>query len=243
MLKYNILCFSFAGGSRYSFHSLKQFCPKDFELIPLDYPGRGLRSSEPLLRNIDDIVADMYHQIAPFIRKPYMIYGHSMGGLVAYKMALFLKSRNERTPDCMLITGCRAPSTWDQKKGLHDLHFDELIIELRNMGGIPEEILQDRDSMMFFEPILRADFSVVESFKYEIGEALDVPIKVITGLNEDITEEEALRWQDVTSVPLECKRFEGGHFFILDCPDKIANEMQASRNRWGKKKIDHNVAV
>lgn len=225
--KQKIICFSFAGGSTYSFNPLKKYIGPQFELITIDYPGRGLRMNEALVKDIGSLVNDMYLRLLPHISvDPYVIYGHSMGGIVSYHLAMRLRKMGNPLPAGILITGCRAPSTWDSKEPLHNLPYPELKIELEKMGGIPSEILEDNDSMRFFEPILRADFSVVDSHVYEEHEPLPIRFKILSGTEEDISEEHAMRWQRETIYPLYFKQLTGGHFFIFDHPELIVREMK-----------------
>ena len=43
-----------------------------------------------------------------------------------------------------------------------DSEFKE---ELRSLGGVPEEILEDEDLYNYFSPIMRADFEILEKNK------------------------------------------------------------------------------
>jgi surfactin synthase thioesterase subunit len=224
--KQKVICFSFAGGSSYSFNPLKKYIAPQLELVTIDYPGRGSRMNEALVKNIGPLVNDMYLRILPHIADPYVMYGHSMGGIVSYHLAMLLRKMGKRLPAGILITGCRAPSTWDSKEPLHDLPYPELKIELKKMGGIPPEILEDNDTMRFFEPILRADFSVVDSHVYEEHSPLPIPFKILTGMEEDISEDHAMKWQAESIYPLYFKQLSGGHFFIFDHPELIVHEMR-----------------
>jgi surfactin synthase thioesterase subunit len=224
-MEYKILCFSYAGGSKYSFSAMEKAKPENVKLITYDYPGRGQRLNEKLVKEIDELVEDMYHQIEPELYAPYLIYGHSMGGLVAYKLVILIRSKGHRLPETVFITGCNAPSAWEKKKLLHNLPYNELITELKEMGGIPTTILNDKDSMQFFEPILRADFSVVASALYQEIEPIAVPFKIIIGTEENIMEEDALKWQKETTIPLHFDKLKGGHFFIFDHSEKIMSDL------------------
>jgi len=77
-----IICLPFAGGNKYSYTKLKPFLNKEIDFVTLELPGRGARSLEPLESNMDLLVQDLYRQIQPYLSSDYMIYGHSMGGLI-----------------------------------------------------------------------------------------------------------------------------------------------------------------
>lgn len=232
MNRYKIICFSFAGGSKYSFHAIKSLLPDHLEMVVLEYPGRGTLMTAPLLKDVDQLVDVLLEQMRPHLASPYLIYGHSMGGLIAWKMALKLRQELLRLPDGLFLTGCRAPSTWENKKPLHNLPYDELVVELKTMGGIPKEVLEDDDTMRFFEPILRADFEVVASYEYEEEAALPIPFKVMVGTEEELELDEAKAWQQESSLPLDFQALSGGHFFIFDHAKRMIEEFEACRQKW-----------
>lgn len=233
---YNIVCFSFAGGNSYSYNLYKKYISDDINLITFDYPGRGKRFSEDLITDINMLVSDMYQHVKSALHEPYTLYGHSMGGLMAYCMARHLLLNNEQLPDGVFITGCWAPSFSHNQKLLQNLPINELIEELKIMQGIPKEILDDKDFMKFYAPILRADFTAVSSYKHLDAEPIDIPFKVITGSSENISIAEALQWQQVTSFKLDYKQMTGGHFFILDNAQNIAQELMLCKHQWARKR-------
>lgn len=234
---YNVVCFSFAGGNSFSYNVFKNHLSFDINLITIDYPGRGRRFPEPLLTDLDLLLEDMYQQVRYAIGEPYAFYGHSMGGLVAYCMARRILAYNGRPPDCLFITGCRPPSFAHKESHLHNLPADELIAELRMMQGVPEKILLDKDFMNFYAPILRADFAALASYRHEPCDPLDIPFKVITGSSDKIPAEDVVQWQEATTFDLDFKQLMGGHFFIFDHPQAIAQEMLHCREQWGRKDI------
>lgn len=223
--KYKIFCFPFAGGSRYSFNLYKRNLPENIELISLDYPGRGMRVQEPLIKNIYTLVDHMYEEIKGQLDGPYMIYGHSMGALIAFLVTHKILENQREMPERLFITGCRSPLTWYKGKRLFDLPYEEFVEELKLMGGVPTQLLADKDSMGFFEPILRADFEVVSSFKYKQKIPLEIPLSVIIGTDEEVSDEDALAWQRETRQPLEFQRLSGDHFFIFEQAQAVMKEM------------------
>ncbi len=80
MNKMNMICLPFAGGNVYSYQGYEKLAPASLNVIPLELPGRGARIREKLLKNLDEMVDDVFKQAKPYLnQKPYMIYGHSMG--------------------------------------------------------------------------------------------------------------------------------------------------------------------
>lgn len=219
-----LICFPFAGGNKYSYRDFQAKAPASLELIPFDYPGRGARMRDPLLTSINAIVDDLYEPVCKAIAgSDYAIYGHSMGGLVAYAFTQKMLASQQRLPLHLFITGTSSPSarSLDPKKR-HLMPKKEFIEEIILLNGMPEEILKNAEMMEYFEPILRSDFSATETYQHSPDyPLLDIPITVITGTEEDFEEGAVERWQEMTSVPVEFHTRPGKHFFIYDYPDDI----------------------
>ena len=216
-MKINLICFPFAGGSAYSYAAFQKFTPNNIRLITVEPPGRGKRIDQPLLSNINAIANDVFLQVKPMLKEPYAFYGHSMGTIVAYLITKRIASEGLPQPMHLFVSGRMGPSAKDNEPPIYHLPPDEFRKELKAIGGIPDEFLADDNLMNFFEPILRADFRSNELYEYEtITTPFDVPVTVMIGKEEKITEEEAMTWQLETTKPINLHWFSGGHFFILD---------------------------
>jgi surfactin synthase thioesterase subunit len=220
---FNLFCLPFAGGNKYSYHEYIKRAPSFLNIIPLEYPGRGARMKEPLVSDIDTLTNDLYQQIRNHIdQKDYAIYGHSMGGLLAYLLTRKLTENRHKTPAHLFITGTTGPSASsrsDKKK--HLLSKKEFINELKEFEGIPDEILESEELLSYFEPILRADFKATENYVYKDNTPLDIPITVITGTEEDMEIADIQLWQKETQSVVCFRRMPGKHFFIFKYPNEI----------------------
>ena len=97
----------------------------------------------------------------------------------------------------------------------------EFIAEIRDLGGMPDEILNSEELLYFFEPILRSDFKISENYIHEQSVPLNIPITVITGTEEDMELEDIQLWQKETTHVVDFKRMPGKHFFIFQHPFKV----------------------
>ena len=221
--KINLLCFTFAGGNKYSYRPFSDRVPSFFNVITIEYPGRGARIKEQLISDMDMLVDDLYRQASASIgADKYIIYGHSLGGLVAYLMALKLRENNHRMPEHLFITGTSGPSSSTRSEKMRSsLPHDEFIQEIKDLGGMPDEILASEDLLNYVEPILRNDFKVSETYVYQECPPLDIPVTVITGTEEDMEMEDILLWQKESKQAVDFRQMPGGHFFILQHVDAI----------------------
>jgi surfactin synthase thioesterase subunit len=217
MEKISCFCLPFAGGNRYSYRNYEEVAPSFLRIIPLELPGRGARMKEPLLSDIDSLVHDLYRQIEGFVGSgKYVIYGHSMGGLLACLLARYIRSKNHPLPLHIFITGTPGPSAPSRReKKRHLLNRDDLVAELKELDGMPDGFWEDKELVKFLEPVFRADLKAVENYIYEEAEPLNIPLTVITGTEEHLIKEEIGLWQKETDHPVEFTEMPGGHFFIF----------------------------
>lgn len=223
--KINVFCLHFAGGNKYSYREYVEKAPAFLNLVALESPGRGARMKEPLISDINAMVNDLYRQISDKVDKtPYALYGHSMGGLIAYLLTLKLRENNHTLPVHLFITGTTGPSaTSRSEKKRHLLNQQEFLEEIRELGGMPDEILQNEEMLHYFEPILRSDFMISENYIHGNHAPLNIPFTVITGTNEEMESEDIHLWQKETTCDIDFKKFPGNHFFIYKYTQEIVD--------------------
>lgn len=215
--KTRIIALPFAGGSSYSFRELENHLPKNYQWTTLELPGRGSRTREKPYTTIEAITKDLFKQVIPLISdSPYIIYGHSMGTLTGYELTKEIIGKGYNPPLCLFFTGRGAPAVEKEKK---ISHYDRTSFweEIKNLGGLPKEVLDNEELMLFFEPIIRADFQAVEEYEYHHPKApLSLPIYIRVGDKEDIAIEKLNAWQEETIFPIDVQVLSGDHFFIYD---------------------------
>lgn len=218
MRKINLYCLPFAGGNKYSYRKYEQAGLPDANIISLDYPGHGDRLREPLMNSIEDIATDLHRILKNQIKgTEYVIYGHSMGGIVGFELIHQIISSGGPAPLHFFITGTVGPSSLSRKeKKWHLLSRDDFFLKLKELDGFPGGGLDDEELLDFIEPIIRADFYAVESYQYKKRLPFDFPLTVITGVEEKMKEEDIRLWQEETLYQIDFKKMEGKHFFIFD---------------------------
>jgi len=93
---------------------------------------------------------------------------------------------------------------------------------VRDYGGTPEAVLREPDMMQILLPIIRADFRILETYSYEEGPPLPVPISVYGAPNDIRANREELQgWEKHTTDFRGLKEFPGEHFFIQTHRDEV----------------------
>jgi external thioesterase TEII len=213
--KTQIFLLHFAGGSCYSFDFLKNDIQNNFECHALELPGRGKRNQEPHLFRKTFAVQDYVSQIKKrrTNNQPYMIYGHSMGATLGLSVAKKMEELSD-PPATLIVSGNAGPGVYGNDVERHTLSDSEFKKELRSLGGVPEQILEDEDLYNYFSPIMRADFEILEKNKHsEIGLVLNTPIFAVMG-DEEKTVSEIENWKLYTNRKFDYRVVPGNHFFI-----------------------------
>lgn len=228
MSRINVYCLPFAGGSQ---HSYTQFTDCNSELvnfIPLELPGRGSRWKEPPLTDIHQMTDDVFEQIKNQLTHPYAIYGHSMGSLIGYLLTKKILKDQLPAPQHLFFSGAHEPTRPLVEKPRHLFSEEDFINKLKQLGGSPDEILDDPIMLDFYLPLLRADFQATDGYIHHPSKPFNIPITVIIGTDEGITLQQALAWQQETTVPIEVIHFPGKHFFIFDHATAIINIIETN---------------
>lgn len=208
-----LICVPFSGGSAESYRSLGKSI--DSILVStVELPGRGRRFPEPLLDDCHAMAADLLRQMRPHLFEPYVLYGHSLGSLLVYLVARLARAQGLPQPRAMIVSGGRAPSHVVDR-GCHRLPKPELLDVLRDLGGCPPAVLAEPELMDLYEPIMRADFAGLASYRHRPEAPFEFPITVLIGTEDEVSEEAARAWQSETEQPLQLHRFPGDHFFIF----------------------------
>lgn len=229
MKKPQLFLLHFAGGNYYSFQFLLPYLT-GFEAIPLELPGRGKRMGQPLLKDFDSAADDFFRQIkAKLSSVPFMLYGHSMGSYMALRSSNLLEKEG-RPPAALVVSGNAGPGMPGRiKKGRHLMPRDEFKEELRKIGGVPEDFLENDDLFSFFEPILRADFEIAEEHALDEEPPTGAPLFALMG-SEEKNVESIGNWSRFTRSSFRSEILSGDHFFIQKHPQRIASILRDCLN-------------
>ncbi|WP_177189883.1 thioesterase II family protein [Hymenobacter actinosclerus] len=215
MKKIQLFSIPYAGGGRYSYQGIKRFMPANIEHVALELPGRGQRVTEDLLVDLDRMVDDLAQQLQ--VQRngaPFVLYGHSMGGVLGHQLLRHLARVGAELPMHFLISGCAAPCQERYQKNRHRLSDGLLTQELMKLGGLPPEVLASEELMSFCLPIIRADIQALELHAYRPATPYSVPLTIVSGTAEGLAESDLDEWSRETMEPIGKLRLPGNHFFI-----------------------------
>lgn len=220
-----LFCLPYAGGSESIYAKWKKYLNFSINLEPIELSGRGKRFSESFYENLDEAVEDIFESIKYKIKNDeYAIYGHSMGGLLAYELYYKVHNENVTIPKHIFFSGYKPPSVPRNENQIHLLPDMEFIKEVIELGGTPQEVIENKELIQLYTPILRNDFKMIEEYVYnEKKEKIQCDITILNGKEEDITLEEILAWKKHGDKGFKVYNFAGDHFFINNNIENIVN--------------------
>jgi surfactin synthase thioesterase subunit len=208
-----LVCFPYAGGSASYFLRLSQQLSPTAEVLALQYPGRQDRRMEPALDSLPDL-ADQVHEVLRSLGDgPTAFFGHSMGAVVAFEVARRMEAEG-RSP-LRLFASARRPPSVLTPESVHTLDDAGLVGELRKLSGTDQTFLEDPDLLAMILPVLRADYTAIETYQAEPGASVSCPISALAGDQDPRVDVEQMHgWAKHTSGSFDLTVFPGGHFYL-----------------------------
>ncbi|BAV05934.1 Surfactin synthase thioesterase subunit [Filimonas lacunae] len=223
MIKPQLFLLHFAGGNCYSYLPLSALL-KEFDVVSLELPGRGQRLDEPLLKDYDLAVQDIFHQITSKLSGArFMLYGHSMGAYLALSVCAMLEDAG-KYPAYLVVSGNAGPGL-REKRNTYLLEHRLFWKEVQSLGGIADELLASMEWVALFEPVLRADYEIVEREDMDTSTLVQAPIYALMGDKEEQVEAIG-NWGRYTASAFEWVILKGDHFFIFSQAAALTNAIK-----------------
>lgn len=231
-----LFCLPYAGGSETAYYNWKKYLDSSIELYPIELKGRGRRFNESCYKNIEEATDDIFERIKnKIIDDEYAIYGHSMGSLLAYELYYKIIEENMKKPKHIFFSGYEAPSVIRERENIYKLPDYDFMKKVIDIGGTPEEVINNNEILEIFMPIIRNDFKILENYKYKKrNKKIECNISILNGKQDDINLEEILSWKNHVDMGLKLYNFEGNHFFINN---NVENIVSIINNTLVKEKI------
>lgn len=216
-----LFCFPYAGGSIVTYRTWPADLPSDIEVCAVQLPGRDARLKEPAFTQMQDLIVALAQALQPAMDKPFAFFGHSMGALIAYELARHLRRHRLQQPLHLLVSARPAPNityTSFDEPGvqLHQLPDDLFIDQLiQRYNAIPQVVLNEPEILRLLLPTVRADFTLLETYRYRSEEPLECPISAFGGISDRLIVEQDIRaWSEHTRGSFKQRMFPGDHFYL-----------------------------
>lgn len=214
-----LVCFTWAGGGANHYRKLVGRIAPDVELIGVQLPGREDRFQETRLTCMEQIVTQVNSELQPLIDLPLVLFGHSMGALVAYEVAQALAGEPLISLLALMVSGANAPHIKSgHMRCAADASEQDVISDIASLGGTPRVLLDDRNLMRILLPSIRADYSVLESYSaHPPSPLLNCSLIACAGRADHCVSRTGIEaWSQYTGCVFNAHWFEGGHFYLTE---------------------------
>ncbi|GAA2205286.1 alpha/beta fold hydrolase [Nonomuraea monospora] len=204
-----LFCFPHAGGAAAAFRDWHRAFPPSVEVRAVQYPGRADRLRETPLDDAHLLADQVAEAMGPLLDRPAVLFGHSLGSVVAYETALRVR------PAHLVVSGRRAAHV-PRPGSVHLGTEQELVAELRRLGGTEPELLDQPEVRSYILPIMRADYRMAETYRSRPAEPLDCPITAIIGDDDpEVDATNAGGWAELTRGGFKLHVLPGDHFYLV----------------------------
>jgi len=198
------------------------------QIIPVKLPGRESLLKYQPLTDIPSLVNFLFDNYKDVFQPPFVLFGHSMGALLAFELSRELRRQQLPLPDHLFVSAKQAPQIPEREQHLHTLSDDDFMQEILKKQGTPEEVLTQPELLQLILPALRADITICETYNFQEEEPFSFPITAFAGLYDPYVNETELKsWQSHTTSSFSWHFYPGDHFFIHSFEEKIVQEIES----------------
>jgi len=195
---------------------VKQFQGLDWlEFMAVQLPGRGRRMNEPPMHDLPALLAAAEEGIAPLLDRPYVLFGFSMGAMLAFELTARRQRRGETLPQALVLAGRGAPRPVAPARSRATFSREKIVRELERLGGTDPVLLQDGPFMDILLRTFQADFALADAHCCPQPLALNCPLYAWGGADDpEVPVERIYRWNAFAGGSFAGRLFPGGHFFL-----------------------------
>jgi len=227
-----LFCFPYAVGGSSVFRTWQARMPDGIAVVPARLPGRESRTSEPPIDRIDLMKIAVVEAIRPHLDRPFALFGHSMGAMIAFELARRLRREKLPMPVALLVASARAPQLRRGHVPPPAPSDEEFLQELRNLDGLPREVLDNEELLRHLLPALKADSALGRLYTYTDEPPLDLPIRAYNGAEDKRLPREVVEaWREQTTASFALREFAGGHFFMHTEEEEFLRVLAEDLNR------------
>jgi medium-chain acyl-[acyl-carrier-protein] hydrolase len=162
---------------------------------------------------MEDLVSATCASLRPLLDREYGLFGHSLGGRIAFGIAERLRSEGLPRPRLLAVSGCLPPDR-RPRRDVSTMSEAEFLAYLYELGGTPPEAIDNAELMALLSKSLRADFMLAQQL-VPVSGRLDCPLLVLGGnADHEVTYDDLQHWRNVSTGPFRLELFPGHHFFI-----------------------------
>lgn len=216
----DMICLPFAGGGSTFFQPWKNADCDSFRIRPVCLPGREGRIRDPLLTSMAAVLDWLEQHLGASLDRPHVLCGHSMGGSVAYALCHRRMQRGLSLPQALVVSACLPPPI-RRPVLMHQLNKADLLRALLEYDQTNASLQKYPELWDLLEPVLRADFTVVETYLPAEPLRLPIPVIALSGYDDPLIHAPDMAHWSTRGHSFSHHKFAGGHFFPRDHPAEV----------------------
>ncbi|MHA6494642.1 thioesterase II family protein [Pseudomonas borbori] len=226
-----LFCLAHAGASAMPYARWRKRLPRWLEVCPLELAGRGARQDEALPHDLASVLADLKAGWQRECEGPYLLWGHSFGGLLAFELAHALVAAGHPAPLALFVSASRAPSRRALGPRMATGSESELLSLLDGFAPLPRELRADPLFRRECLPVLRGDLALVDSYHYQRRHPLPCAVHVLGARQDSLSEEDLRTWRRETLGTFSLEWLDGGHFYLRAQEAELLNLIEFHARR------------
>jgi pyochelin biosynthetic protein PchC len=213
-----LVCLPYSGGNAESYGAWDTALLPAVEVLAAQYPGHGDRYREPPLTDVRAMSAEIVAELRQLPGLPTVLFGHSLGAVVAYETATAFPVSG------LLVSSCPPPGVAARTPGSDA----ELWSEICRLGGVDTELVANTELAESVLPLLRADITAHERYRPDPGAAaLSCPVRCYHGANDPLIGADLTAWASVTTGPFNVVERPGHHFHAFRTAEPLLADILA----------------
>ncbi|MFI8966897.1 thioesterase II family protein [Streptomyces sp. NPDC053493] len=227
-----LFCLPFEGASAGVYLPWSEETGPSVVVTPVELPGRGRHPRTRPCGRLEPLLAEVMPYVVRMCDRPFALYGHGLGALLAYEIAARLEWEHDAVAERLYVSGAglpHRPPTADRALG--HLPDEELLRGLGRRGRIPPGARDPRRAARTL-PALRADLAVLEAYRRDPRHVVHCPVTAMGGLDDPgVAAADLAGWRRCTRRPLRVDMFPGGHYFPLTARREVLRTFSRDLDR------------
>jgi pyochelin biosynthetic protein PchC len=181
-------------------------------------PGRDDRFREPLAYTVPAAVQGLRDAVRHVHPLPYVLYGHSLGAVLAFELARTLLSDvDSRAVRGVVVSGRPAPQHPGPLPDGPPARDEDLVEVVEQLTGYPIGAEPELSAVLL--PVFRADLTVSAGYRWDGVDPLPVPVVAVGFASDEVARPEAMpEWRAATTGPFRFELLDGDHASPAEAP-------------------------